>query len=293
MLVATEGRALRLRGIDLWVEDSGAGSRCVVFAHGLFWDTRLFAPQIETLRSNWRCVAYDHRGQGRSERPPGAYDIDTLTDDAIALIEHLNAGPVHFVGLSMGGFVGLRVALKRPDLLASLALLNTSAEPEPAAHRWRNGLLRIAARCFGIAAVSGWLMPLMFGAAVRADPTRAAELAGYRARINAHDLSAILKAVDAVLTRAGLSAQLPQIATPTLIIAGDQDRATPPATSEAMRAALPNARLTVLADTGHSSTLESPAAVNAALADFLSTIDSRTEPPSSIAAIEDQSSPAS
>src|SRR5438105_1818396 len=108
---------MRLNGADIHYEDTGPGpAGTIVFSHGLLWSSRMFAPQVEALRGRFRCIAYDHRGQGRTEVTPGGYDMDTLADDAAALIEALGVAPVHFVGLSMGGFVGMRLAARKGAL---------------------------------------------------------------------------------------------------------------------------------------------------------------------------------
>src|SRR5215510_6749099 len=78
----------------------------VLFAHGLLWSGEMFQYQVAALRRRYRCVTFDFRGQGDSEVTGAGYDMDTLTDDATALIDRLGLAPCHFVGLSMGGFVG-------------------------------------------------------------------------------------------------------------------------------------------------------------------------------------------
>src|SRR5262249_18189655 len=108
--------AVYVNGTELWVEDTGsphAGADTIVFSHPLLFPTGLFAPQIAALGGRYRCVAYDHRGQGKSAPSRlRCISMELLYQDAVALIEALGAGPVHFVGLSMGGFVGMRVAAR-------------------------------------------------------------------------------------------------------------------------------------------------------------------------------------
>ena len=128
---------IAVRGADLHYEVSGAGPETVVFAHGLLWSGRLFDRQVEALATRYRCVTFDFRGHGRSEVTVDGYDMDSLAADAAALIEALGCAPCHFVGLSMGGFVGMRLAIRQPRLLRSLILLETSADPEPEADRRR------------------------------------------------------------------------------------------------------------------------------------------------------------
>jgi len=86
----------------------------------------MFAAQVAEFSKQYRVIAYDHRGQGNSE-VKGPYDMDTVALDAVELIRSLVGGPVHFIGLSMGGFVGIRLAARHPELIKSLALLETCA----------------------------------------------------------------------------------------------------------------------------------------------------------------------
>src|SRR6185369_4898317 len=95
------------------------------------WSGRMFDAQVAALESRFRCISFDHRGQGQSEVTETGYTMDELTADALALIQALGAAPCHFVGLSMGGFVGMRLAARYPALIRSLSLLETSAGPEP------------------------------------------------------------------------------------------------------------------------------------------------------------------
>jgi pimeloyl-ACP methyl ester carboxylesterase len=257
----------------LHVEDTGGNGPPVLFCHGLLWDTRLFAPQVDALRGRHRCIAWDHRGQGRSEVTEGGYDMDTLAADAAALIERLGVAPVHFVGLSMGGFVGLRLAIRRPELLRSLVLIDTSAGPEAPANVPRYRLLNFIARWFGFRPVVDRVMPILFGHSFLADPARAAQRAEFRARLLALDRIGTPRAVRGVIERAGVADQLHCIRTPTLVLVGEEDVATPPDKSVALATGIAGARLLRIPNAGHTSTLEQPAAVNAALAQFLAAID--------------------
>jgi 3-oxoadipate enol-lactonase len=117
---------LTTNSVKLHYEDSGAptaNAQTIVFSHGLLWSGHMFHKQVAALRTEYRVITYDHRGQGQSELTPDGYDMDTLTTDAIGLIEQLGIAPVHFAGLSMGGFVGMRLAARHPQLLRSLILM--------------------------------------------------------------------------------------------------------------------------------------------------------------------------
>ena len=87
-------------GVRIHDTDTGAGAQTIVFSHGLLFSGAIFEKQIDHLKDRYRCIAYDHRGQGRSSPAEDGYDMDTQTEDAAALIEALGAGLCHFAGLS-------------------------------------------------------------------------------------------------------------------------------------------------------------------------------------------------
>jgi pimeloyl-ACP methyl ester carboxylesterase len=91
---------ITVNGVTLFYKEKGSGPETLVFSHGYLVDSTHFAPQIEVLSDRYRCIAYDHRGHGRSQATEGGYDMENLYADAVALIEALNCAPCHFVGLS-------------------------------------------------------------------------------------------------------------------------------------------------------------------------------------------------
>src|SRR5262245_51346677 len=87
---------LRINRAEIYYEDVGSGPQTIVFAHGLLWSCRMFDGQVAALKDCYRCVSFDFRGQGQSEVTRDGYDMDTLYEDAAALIETLNLAPCHF-----------------------------------------------------------------------------------------------------------------------------------------------------------------------------------------------------
>lgn len=260
---------IEVNGARLHYEEQGAGPETIVFAHGLLYSGRMFEAQVQALKERYRCITFDFRGQGQSEVTRSGYDMETLAGDAAALIEKLGCAPCHFAGLSMGGFVGMRLAIRRPELLKSLTLMETSADPEPPENVGRYRLLAWVARLFGLGLVSGQVMPIMVGRKMLQDPARRQELETWRRRILANDRAGIMRAVMGVITRKGVYEELEWIKLPTLIIVGDQDVATVPAKSERMQGRIRGSKLVVIPGAGHSSTIEEPAAVTAAMREFL------------------------
>jgi len=260
---------LQINGASLYFEEQGTAQEAILFSHGLLWSGHMFYDQIAVLKNRYRCIAFDFRGQGQSEVTQSGYDIESLYRDAVALIEVLGCSPCHFVGLSMGGFVGLRVAIRRPDLLKSLILIESSSDPEPAENIGRYRMLNFIARWMGLGVVANRVMEIMFGRKFLNDPARATLKHKWKERMVANHRIGITRAVTGVITRAGVTDQLGQIETPTLIIVGDQDVATVPAKAELMHARVPNSKLVVIPGAGHTSTVEEPVAVTDAMVEFL------------------------
>lgn len=261
-----------VNGTTLYVEDSGGSGEPVVFSHGLLFDTRVFDSQVMALRGRHRCIAYDHRGQGRSAVPDDrSIAIDTLTDDAIALIEDRDVAPCHFVGLSMGGFVGMRVALRRPELLRSLVLIDTSARAQDPSEVPRYNLLKNVARLFGTRVVAGRLMPIFFGPEFRSAAARAGERKMWRRQLGSRKRS-VYRAVNGVMEREPILDGIGAIDVPTLVIHGEEDAALDPDEGRLIAQTIPGARLEIIADAGHTPTVERPADVDAALERFLASI---------------------
>lgn len=229
----------------------------------------MYAPQIEALRGRYRCIAYDHRGQGRSTPGSGrCISIETNYRDAVALIEQLGLGACHFVGLSMGGFVGMRLAARRPDLIRSLVLIATAADAEPRANVPKYRMLNAVARAGGLALVAPRVMPIMFGETFLNDESRAAERQ-LRSRQLSSNRRAVFRAVNGVIERAAVEAELHRIGAPTLVLRGAEDAAIVRDRGRALADGIRGARFVELPTGGHTLTLEEPAAVTRELARFL------------------------
>lgn len=233
----------------------------------------MFDAQVATLRSRYRCISWDHRGQGQSDVPPvRSVSIEDCYADAVALVELLGVAPVHFVGLSMGGFVAMRLAARRPDLVRSCMLLETSAEAEPAENVPRYRTLNRVAKWFGLGVVANKVMPIMFGKTFLSDPARSVERDAWRARLSGNRRD-IWRAVNGVIEREPIMSELSQITAPTLIMVGDEDVATIPLKSERIHAAIRGSKLVRIPHAGHSSSIEQPVHVSAAIEAWIGRVE--------------------
>lgn len=260
-------------GTPIAYTDTGApagvpGAETILFGHGLLFGGWMFEPQIAALRQHYRCVTIDWRGQGGTPGT-GYAGMDTLTRDAVGLIERLGIAPVHWVGLSMGGFVGQRVAARHGQLLRSLTLLGTSAGPEDPGHVREYRRLATLLRLVGIRPIASAVERYLFGPDFLADPGGRRVVAQWRDRLRRGDRAALRDAVRGVTDRASVEQEITAITVPTLVVVGADDNATPPTQSERLAALIPGARLKIVAGCGHTSTLERPEVITGLLARFL------------------------
>jgi len=267
---------IELDGTSLYYEDTGPGStgETIVWSHGLLWTTEQFAPQIAALRGRYRCIAWDHRGQGRSAADHReCIGIELVWRDAVRLVQTVAGGPVHFCGLSMGGFVAMRMAARHPELVRSLILLETTADPEPIENIARYRMLARVLRLLGPRIIKNQVAPIMLGKTLIADKARRAELTAFV------DLMArrrdIWRAVNGVIDRAGIHDELPRITAPTLVVVGDEDVATPRPKADRIVNAITGAKLVTIPRAGHSSPVEEPALVTAAIEGFLQALPAK------------------
>jgi pimeloyl-ACP methyl ester carboxylesterase len=192
----------------------------------------------------------------------------TGADTMAALAESvLAAAPARFAlaGLSMGGYVAFEIMRRAPGRVSRLALLDTSARADSEAQRERRlGLIELA-QIGSFKGVTPRLLPLMLHEKHLTQPftgivTAMAERVGQ---------SAFLRQQQAILGRIDSRPSLPAIRVPTLVLCGDCDALTPPAQAEEIAAGIPDARLALIAECGHLSTLEQPEAVNRVMIEWL------------------------
>src|SRR5437660_8136631 len=113
-------------GRELFYEMSGQGP-AVIFSHGFLMDHTMFDPQVEALEGEFRCIRWDQRGFGASCASPGPYTMWDSAEDCIALMDHLEVDAATLVGMSQGGYVTLRAALRYPQRVKALVLIDSRA----------------------------------------------------------------------------------------------------------------------------------------------------------------------
>ena len=260
---------IQLKNAKYYYEEHGSGEDTIVLSHGLLWSGHLFHKQVDFFKSKYRVIIYDHRGQGKTEVTSDGYDMDTLYEDAVELIEKLSDKPVIFGGLSMGGFIGMRLAARRPDLIKKLILMETSCEPEPLENVGKYKTLNTVVKYIGIWAVVPNVIKIMFGQKFLTDVNRSEERKYWIQQLRNNNRTGITRAVMGVVERKSVEGEITSIKCPTLILVGDQDIATKPEKAKKIHSLIHNSKLIIVSGGGHSSSIEEPIAYNQAIKGFL------------------------
>jgi 3-oxoadipate enol-lactonase len=251
-----------VQGVGLEKDASGTP---IVLSHALGLDLHMWDDLAAQLAADRPVLRYDHRGHGGSAVPAGPYTMDELVDDAARLIREWGRGPVVWVGLSMGGMVGMGLAIRHPELIEALVLANTSSKyPEAAAAVFAQ---RIGAvQNGGLAAIVDSVLERYFSAAFRANEPEAVAVArGTVLRSDPVGYAAACAAVGGV----NWLDRLNTIRCPTLIIAGKLDVGAPVSMSEAMAERIKGSQLVVFDEASHLSVAEQPAQFAQTLQAFL------------------------
>lgn len=257
-------------GTRLWFEETGSGDAPpAVLTHSLLLDSSMWEAQVPALSEDRRVLNVDVHGHGRSD-DPGRWTLEEAASDLARLLEEEDAAPAHWVGLSMGGMIGMRLALQRPDLLESLVLLDTSARPEGrrVLHQAFAWAVRIGGRPVA-RALTPYVAGQMFspGYAHRAEAIRWKRLPLEMAPRE------LFHACLAVFRRGDVTDELGEVDLPALVIVGTEDRATPPPLAGELAEALPRARLERVEGAGHLSAIEAPDEVTGLVTAFLDEVD--------------------
>jgi 3-oxoadipate enol-lactonase len=260
---------IKSNGIQINYELTGKKDVSIVMlSHSLGSSLLMWNPQMKALESHFQVLRYDSRGHGKSEVPPGAYTLELLGEDAVALLDVLEIEKVHWVGLSMGGMIGQSVALNYPKRLRSLALCDTAAAIAPEAQPlWQERI--DAVREKGIESQVEFTMERWFTPSFHhSNPSM---LGVIRKEFLAAPAKGYLGCSDAIRKLNYLD-RLSEIKIPTLIMVGEDDPGTPVAASEAMVQRIPNSKLVIIKSARHLSNVEQPEVFNTNLITFLKSL---------------------
>jgi len=258
----------------LYYEETGSGTP-ILFLHEFAGDHRSWEAQVRFFSRGHRCITYAARGYLPSGIPTSqdAYGFELFRDDALAVLDHAGVTTAHLVGLSMGGYSALQIALRYPERVLSVTTAGTGSGSEPSLQAEFRSMARATADQFeadGAAAVAN-----IYGFGPNRVPFQVKDPRGFGEFVDAfasHD------AHGSARTMRGFQAERPSIyefepelhslVLPTLVICGDEDDACIRA-SLFLKATIPASGLVILPKTGHAVNLEEPALFNSTLERFL------------------------
>ena len=257
-------------GLYYEVHDNGpdATRDVVILSAGLGGSGAFWAPQMAALTARFAVVLYDHRGTGRSARSLTApHSIDAMADDIVTVMDAIGLASAHVVGHAAGGLAGLALALRYPDRLDRLVVVNGWSRPDPHVARCfatRLSLLNDSGPAAYVKAQPLFLYPANW---VSRNATRLeADDTHHIAHFPTPD---VMRARIAALLAFDIDARLGEIAAPALVSASADDMLVPVLCSERLAAGLPNATLQIVAWGGHAFTVTAADAFNASLVAFL------------------------
>ncbi|MGY1843400.1 3-oxoadipate enol-lactonase [Modestobacter sp. SYSU DS0875] len=241
------------------VVEGPADAPVMLLSNSLGSDLSMWDPQVPALTERFRVVRYDTRGHGRSPSVPGDATIDDLADDVVALLDRLGVTRAHVAGVSIGGMTGLRLAVREPQRLLTLAVLCSSAYTGNA-ESWEDRARTVRAQGTKVIAepvVSRWLTP----AYAAAHPDLVARL---QAMVEAADDEGYAGCCGAI-ARMDQRPDLGRVTAPTLVVSGADDLAVPPEHQRVIAEGVPGAKLLSLSPAAHLANLEQVAQVSDAL----------------------------
>jgi 3-oxoadipate enol-lactonase len=250
-------------GCPIHVEVMGSESApALMLSNSLGTNLHMWDDQVQEFAKHFRLIRYDRRGHGQSGAPKGPYSFDRFGRDIIAILDALKINKVNWCGLSMGGMDGQWLGANAPDRVEKLVLANTNfyyADKGP----WNDRIKFVREK--GLTELVGPNMERWFTKDFRARAPQVIErMRDIFVSTNREGYIACVEAVRDMDFRASN----PRVTTPTLVIVGKYDPATPPSAGEAIASQIKGAKLIAL-DAAHISNMEQPKAFTEAVLNFL------------------------
>ena len=253
-----------VNGQHLYFEDSGGEGPAVIFSHGFLMDHEMFEPQVEALRDEFRCVTWDERGFGQT--PASApFTYWDSAEDCLALLNHLGIDGAVLAGMSQGGFLSLRAALRAPHRVKGLVLMDTQA-----------GVEAQEARPLYQAMHDQWVSQgpsdELAGAVASLIMSPGYDPASWIAKWKAAPKEGMTLPFNCLMDREDITDRLGEIGAPAIIFHGEADASIPMESAEQLQAGLPTCvGLVRIPGAGHAANLSHPDEVNGPLREFLRT----------------------
>lgn len=263
-----------INGLDIHYREKGEGFP-VVLVHGFTGNSRNWALTVPVLTRRFRTISVDLRGHGHSAKPVRRedYTLEAMADDVYVLLQHLGVSGCYLAGHSMGGMVSQHIVLDHPELVRALVLVDTAAEiPQGLVNEER---LAERERLVKVAQEQG--MEAVFEEQLQVNPLRERIesnpefLRTWREQFLMTSREAYMYGAHGMASRRPLIGELHRVKVPALVVCGENDEPFLGA-SRRMHEVIPGSRMEIIEGAGHSPQIETPAAFNAVITEFLSTV---------------------
>ena len=259
-----ERSRISANGIDVSYRlDGPAGAPVVMLSNSFLTDYGMWDFQVHAFTAKYRVLRYDPRGHGDTQASAPPYAVDLLVADVVGLLDALGIGRVHFLGLSMGGVVGQRLASRHPERLMSLLLSDTACHLPPES-AWDDRIALATSKGTGAFVqpmTTRWLTPAYY----ERRPEIVAKLGAMIAKTSVDGAIGCAQALK-TMNQASI---LPGIKVPTLIVVGARDVGTPVSAAEFLHREIAGSTLAIIEEAGHLPNIEQAETFNRTVLDFL------------------------
>mgnify|MGYP002623556851 CR=1 FL=1 len=263
--------SFHVKDVELAVTIKGSGSP-LLFVHGFPLDHSMWRDQLEEFAEDYTVIAPDLRGFGRSGTANAAITMAQFADDLANLCDALDiTEPIHYCGLSMGGYIAWEFYRQHRERLRSLILCDTRAGADSASTAETREKMARAVRSHGAAVIAQAMQPKLFSAGtMTSQPHLPEQLIEIILRTSGESIAA---AALGMAARPDSTELLSEIDLPALLIVGEHDELSRPDEMEQMAALMPNARFSIVPSAGHMAPMENPGHVNRLIREFLERFD--------------------
>ncbi len=258
---------IKANGIEIsYRVDGPEGAPWVTMSNSLATTHRMWDAQVDAFTKRYRVLRYDKRGHGETDVAPGPYSFELLADDVLALLDALQITRTHFVGLSMGGMTGMTMALRKPSVLRTLVLCDTtSKDPLGDAALWQQRIDAVKAGGSMEPLVESTVARFLTPATVKTRPEVADAV---RTMVRNTPIGGYIACCQAI-AKLDLTDRLAGITLPTMVVVGADDPATTVEMARTIHQRIAGSELVILKDAAHLSNLEQVDAFNEAVLGFL------------------------
>jgi pimeloyl-ACP methyl ester carboxylesterase len=256
---------IKINGLTVFIEGD-RNKPTILFVHAFPHDHRMWNKQVNALSREFCVITYDVRGFGESSIENGQFTMEMYVDDLINIVDEIGGGKPILAGLSMGGYISLRVLEKASEKFSGAVLMDTRSEADDNAGKLKraNAIKEISENGiidFATEFVKGCVSDETLNGGTPAF-NQALEIA------KSQDPVGVKGALLAMVSRTDTTDGLTELNIPVLVLVGEHDKLTPPETMKAMADKIPDSHFMVIPNAGHLSNMENPGEVNAAILKF-------------------------